>query len=127
MIVVDASAAVAALMTAGRAREILATASLHAPHLADSEVLNTLRRLLRDRRVGVTEAERAVEVWSRLGVRRHPVTPLTTRIWQLRDNVTCYDAAYVALAESLDCPLMTADARLSRSPGLRCTVTVVPN
>jgi predicted nucleic acid-binding protein len=54
------------------------------------------------------------------------VVGLLDRMWQLRENVTAYDAAYVALAEALDCPVVTADARLSRAPGLRCTVTVVP-
>jgi predicted nucleic acid-binding protein len=48
------------------------------------------------------------------------------RVWELRDNLTAYDAAYVALAEAIDCPLVTVDARISHAPGLRCTVTVVP-
>ena len=48
------------------------------------------------------------------------------RVWELRDNLSAYDAAYVALAEIIDCPLVTADARLSRAPGLRCAVTVLP-
>ncbi len=62
----------------------------------------------------------------RLGVVRHPVTGLLDRIWQMRENVSAYGASYLALAETLGCPLLTADARLSRVPGLRCPVTVVP-
>ena len=54
------------------------------------------------------------------------VFALFDRIWELADNLTAYDAAYVALAEAIDCPLVTADARLSRAAGLRCAVTVVP-
>ena len=49
------------------------------------------------------------------------------RVWELRDNLTAYDAAYVALAEIIDCPLVTADGRISRAPGIRCVVTVVPD
>jgi predicted nucleic acid-binding protein len=51
---------------------------------------------------------------------------LLERIWQLRDNLSAYDASYIALAESLDCTVVTADARLGRAPGITCTVTVVP-
>ena len=51
---------------------------------------------------------------------------LLDRVWELRDNLSASDASYVALAERLDCPLLTADARLSRAPGVRCTITVVP-
>ncbi|MGI8900400.1 MAG: type II toxin-antitoxin system VapC family toxin [Nocardioides sp.] len=62
----------------------------------------------------------------RLGMTRYAVFTLLDRVWQLRDNLSAYDASYVALAESLDCTLLTADARLSRAPGLRCPITVVP-
>jgi predicted nucleic acid-binding protein len=54
------------------------------------------------------------------------VSALLDRIWELRDNVTAYDAAYVAPTEAIECPLLTADVRLSRASGLRCAVTVVP-
>jgi predicted nucleic acid-binding protein len=66
-------------------------------------------------------------VWRRLGMTRYPVFSIVDRIWELRDNVSSYDASYVALAELLGCaPLITADFRLSRAPGIRCPVTVVP-
>jgi len=57
---------------------------------------------------------------------RYPVFTLLERVWDLRENLSAYDASYVALAELLNCPLMTADARLSRVPGVRCSITVVP-
>ena len=58
-------------------------------------------------------------------MRRHAVFPLLSRVWELRDNLTAYDACYVALAEALRAPLLTADARLAAAAGIRCTVTVV--
>jgi len=57
---------------------------------------------------------------------RYAVFSLLDRVWELRENVSAYDASYVALAELLECPLLTADDRLSRAPGVRCAITVVP-
>ena len=57
---------------------------------------------------------------------RYPVFSFLDRVWELRDNLSAYDASYVALAELLNCSLLTADARLSRAPGIRCPITVVP-
>ncbi|NEM05423.1 type II toxin-antitoxin system VapC family toxin [Geodermatophilus normandii] len=68
----------------------------------------------------------ALDTWRRLGVTRHPASGLLDRVWQLRDDLTAYDATYVALAEALDCTVVTADGRLARAPGIRCAVTVVP-
>jgi predicted nucleic acid-binding protein len=68
----------------------------------------------------------AVNALRRLGMTRYPVFTLLERVWDLRENLSAYDASYVALAELLNCPLMTADARLSRAPGVRCSITVVP-
>lgn len=68
-----------------------------------------------------------LDTWQRLGVTRYPVFAMLERIWALRENVSAYDAAYVALAELLGCALLTADGRLARAPGLGCSVTVVPN
>lgn len=67
-----------------------------------------------------------LQAWRRLGLTRYGVHPLLDRIWQLRDNLSASDAGYVALAEALDCALVTADGRLSRAAGVRCTLTVVP-
>lgn len=126
MIVLDASAAVSALLNAGAARTALADEAVHVPHLVDSEIASALRRQVRTGDVRATGAWDALTTWQRLGVVRHPVTGLLDRIWALRDNLSAYDASYVALAEALDCAVLTADARLSRVPGLRCPVTVVP-
>lgn len=126
MIVVDASAAIRALLHDGEARRYLSTESLAAPHLIDAEVLQALRRLAARGVVGSADAERAVRQWSRLGLTRLAIHGLTSRIWALRHNLSAYDASYVALAEALDCPLLTADARLAGAPGPRCPITLVP-
>ena len=127
MIVVDASAAVSALLKDGDARQMLSENRLAAPHLVDVEVIQTLRKLLFRGSMALEDAERAVHRWTRLGVERFPLVGLVARIWALRDNVSAYDAAYVALAEALDCPLLTADARLASAPGPDCPITVVPS
>lgn len=125
MIVVDASAAVLGLLDDGEARGRLAAERLIAPHLVDAEVLHTLGRQARCGVIKTADAERALNVWQRLGVQRFPVVGMLDRIWELRHNVTAYDASYVALAEELDCPVLTADARLANASGPRCTFTVV--
>ncbi len=127
MIVVDASAAVSALLKDSDARQMLSENRLAAPHLVDAEVVQTLRKLLLRGTMTLDDAERAVHRWTRLGVERFPLVGLVARIWALRDNVAAYDAAYVALAEALDCPLLTADARLAAAPDPNCPITVVPN
>jgi predicted nucleic acid-binding protein len=126
MIVVDASAAISALLNAGPARDMLASQALHAPHLIDAEVASALRRMTTADRLPADAGWVALDVWRRMGVTRYPIVPLLGRIWDLRDNVSAYDATYLALAEALDCPLLTADGRLGRAPGIRCVVTVLP-
>ena len=126
MIVVDASAALSALFNDGPARRALATDQPHAPYLIDSEVANGLRRAVAVSRVDPKAASNALDTWRRLGLTRYPTHPFLERIWQLRDNLTAYDAGYVALAESLNCDLITADAKLSHAPGIRCAITVMP-
>lgn len=125
MIVVDASAAVLGLLNDGEARTRLAEEPFACPHLADSEVVHALRRQVRGGRLDAKDAERAASVWTRLGVHRVPVVGLLTRVWELRENLSAYDATYVAVAEALDVPLLTADAGLGRAPGPRCPITVV--
>ena len=126
MIVLDASAVLSGLLNDGPARRTLASEQLHAPHLIDSEVANALRRRVSANGLDAAAGQAALRVLQRLGLIRYPVFGLLERIWQLRDNLSAYDASYVALAESLDCALVTADARLGRAPGITCTVTVVP-
>lgn len=125
MIVVDASAVVAALINDGPARREMAADQLHAPHLADSEVVSALRRQVATGRLSADEAWKALDTWRRLGLTRYPAVGMVERIWELRDNLSAYDATYVALAEGLGCALLTCDWRIGRAPGIRCAVTVV--
>lgn len=127
MIVVDASATLAALLRSGTARRALAGQQLHVPHLIDAEIVSGLRRRVAAGQVHAGAAWNCVHVWQRLGMRRHPVFSLLHRVWELRENVSAYDASYVALAESLGCAVLTADGRLARAPGTRCPMTVVPD
>lgn len=126
MIVVDASAVVLGLLNDGAARAKLRDEAIVCPHLVDSEVLHALRAQVLRGAVEAGDAARAVDVWGRLGVERVGVQGVLGRIWQLRDNLSAYDATYVAVAEALEVPLLTADGRLARAPGPRCTVMVVP-
>lgn len=125
MIVVDASAAVLGLLNDGDARAALRDEVVVCPHLADAEVAHALRSQVLRGAVEAADAARALGVWARLGLRRVGVSGLLVRIWQLRDDLTAYDATYVAVAEAFEVPLVTADARLARAPGPRCAVTVV--
>lgn len=98
------------------------TLSLHAPHLLDLEVTQTLRRYTS---AGILETDRAVRALSRLkelDLERWSHEPFLFRVWALRENLTAYDGAYVALAEALDAPLVTFDRRIAAAPGLRAVV-----
>lgn len=129
MIVVDASVVATALGDDGddgrRARERIAAERLSAPEVIDLEVLSAFRRLCAAGKLSVERADAAVADLQDLRIERVPHRPLVARCWELRDNVTVYDAAYIALAESLDVPLLTADRRLAAAPGARCTFEVV--
>jgi predicted nucleic acid-binding protein len=126
VIVVDASAAVSGLLRAGPARSRLATDALHAPHLLDTEVTDAIRKLVVRQRLTTQEADGALAGWKQLGFHRYPTIGLIDRIWELRHNVSAYDAAYVALAEALGCHLVSADRRLAAAEGPRCTIEIVP-
>jgi predicted nucleic acid-binding protein len=126
MIVLDASAALSALLNAGPARSTVGAEQLHAPHLIDAEIANGLRRQVAAGNVTAPAARSMLSVWRALGLTRYPSVSALDRIWELRDNLSAYDASYVALAELLGCALVTADARLSRAAGIRCPVTTVP-
>lgn len=114
MIVLDASAMVEALIGCEVADELLdaLTGDVHAPHLLDVEVLSVLRGLLLGGRLDPAVAEEARRDHFEFAINRHEVAPLADRIWQLRHQYTSYDAAYLALAEALDAPLYTCDAKL---------------
>ncbi|SNS44035.1 Predicted nucleic acid-binding protein, contains PIN domain [Geodermatophilus saharensis] len=126
MIVADASAVVTALLNDGPARASLSREQVHVPHLVDAEVASALRRVVAAGHVSPEDGWTALDTWRRLGVVRHPAGGLLERVWELRENLTAYDAVYVALAEALDCPVVTGDGRLGRAPGVRCPVTVLP-
>ena len=127
MIVIDASAALSALLRRGPARQALASEPVHAPHLIDAEVASGLRRQVAAQAMDAESGWRVLNTRRHLGLTRYPVSALLERVWDLRDNLSTYDASYVALAEMLGCSLLTADGRLSRAPGLRCPVTVLPS
>jgi predicted nucleic acid-binding protein len=122
--VVHSSVLVAALIDTGPhgawAEEVLATGSLHAPELARAEATNILRRLERAKLITTPEANGAQEDLMQLDIDLFSFEPFADRIWELRDNVTSYDAWYVALAEALKVPLATLDEGLSKSNGVAC-------
>jgi len=127
VIVLDASAAVDWLLQTSAGRQIekrifSRNQSLHAPHLLDLEVGQVLRRLVREDAIPAQRAEEAIRDLLDLRVTRYPHFLLLPRIWQLRDNFSTYDAAYVVLAEELDATLITRDARLASAPGHRARV-----
>ncbi len=124
--VVDASVLVAALVDSGAdgrwSEQMLAEGFVVAPHLAIVESLNILRRLERAAQLTELEAASAQRDLHELDIELLPIRPFEERIWQLRQNVTCYDAWYVAAAEALDLPLATVDRRLARATGPRCEI-----
>ncbi len=129
MLVVDASVLAVALADDGpdgdSARARLRDQQLAAPELIDLEVTSVLRRQLAAGHLDVRRAQLALDDLLDLPVGRAPHAPLLLRCWELRDNLTVYDAAYVALAEALGTALLTADTRLATAPGLRCPVEVL--
>ncbi|MDQ1292623.1 MAG: hypothetical protein QG608_503 [Actinomycetota bacterium] len=127
MIVVDASAVALALLDDGplgdRAREILTDdTDWAAPAHVLTEVMSVIRGHVLGSKLSLDRADEAVSALKALTVSLSDCRTLLNRIWHLRHNLTSYDAAYVALAESLDVPLVTADARLAGATGVACTV-----
>lgn len=124
MLVVDASVLVAALVDQGRdgtwALELLSTDQLAAPHLLHAEVANILRRAVLSGDLSADSAALAHGDLLALHVELFPYAPFAARVWELRGNLTSYDAWYVAVAEALEARLATLDLRLSRSRGPRC-------
>jgi predicted nucleic acid-binding protein len=126
VIVLDSSATLDYLLAAGTGEwvetRLVADSDVHAPHLLDVEVANTLRRRVRTRAIRETRARQALEDLSDLDVTRYPHLPFIERIWELRANLTAYDAVFVALAEALGATLVTTDSRLARAPGVRADI-----
>jgi predicted nucleic acid-binding protein len=128
--VVDASFLVAALSDAGAegrwAEDVVRAGNLIAPHLALAEATNILRRLELEGRLGRMEAGAAARDLLLLDLELVPFTPFAERVWELRANVTSYDAWYVAVAEQFDLPLATLDRRLAKATGPRCRFLLPP-
>ena len=130
MIVVDASALLEALLVTGvhgaiAERLFDSGESLHAPHVIDVEAAQVIRRIESRGDIGEARAREALEDLRAFPLRRHGHELLLPRIWELRANLTAYDAAYIALAEALDAPLLTRDRRLAAAPGNRARVEVI--
>jgi predicted nucleic acid-binding protein len=126
VLVIDTSAVAAALVgrpTDSRLVDRLGNdGDLHAPHLLDVELLHALRRLVRTGQLTQERAADARADFAELTVVRYGHQPLADRAWDLRDSLTAYDATFVALAEALEVPLVTCDARLARASGHRAAV-----
>lgn len=129
-VVVDASALVAALVDSGRegkwAESVVAEGSPSGPELVLAEASNILGRLERAGAISRLEANSAYGDLLRLDIELFPFAPFAGRVWALRSNLTSYDAWYVALAEALDCPLVTLDRKLCHASGPRCEIIVPP-
>ena len=130
-LVVDASVVVAALIDAGPTgtwAEAMLIDSDHlvAPHLVHPEVANVLRRAASRGRISDLEAGMAHQSLRDLPLELWPYDAVADRVWELRENLSAYDACYVALAELLGAPLATADRRLAAAPGLQCELVLPP-
>lgn len=130
MIVLDASAAIELLLrtpaaAAIEARLFAPNETLHAPHLLDIEVTQVIRRYAAMGEVDEGRGSAALEDLCNLPVRRYPHDILLPRVWALRNNLTAYDAAYVALAEALDAMLITRDKRLAGAAGHHARVALM--
>ena len=99
--------------------------ALFAPAHLDAEVVSALRGLSRPNPPLQAAVPEALRHLARFPIRRLPLAPMLQRMWELRDNVTAYDAAYVTLAERLDAPLVTCDAKLAGASGPRCTFDLI--
>ena len=121
MIVLDASALVELLLGTAEGEAVARRIadpelSLHVPHLVDLEVVQALRRYVREREIDASDARLMLGELRALDLQRHAHEPLLDRVWALRSNLTAYDAVYVALAEALDAVLVSCDQRLARAP-----------
>ena len=130
MIVVDASAVLELLLNtpAGGpvARRLFRQGeTLHAPHLIDLEIAQVLRRYTRDREIDPGRGRQAIADLADFSITRYPHDLFLPRIWELRNSMTAYDAAYVSLAETLEAPLVTRDAALARASAHRARVELL--
>ncbi len=129
MIVVDASVLLHILLDAGLEQDVLRqtqeAGDLLAPHLIDQEILHAIRRQLLEKKISKQRAELAVADYESFTIDRKPVQHMNWRVWELRNNLTPYDAAYVVLAELMEIPLFTRDQRIARAPGHHAEIVVL--
>jgi predicted nucleic acid-binding protein len=129
VLITDASVLVVALADDGpdgdQARTRLRGERLALPELADLEVASVLRRQMKAGALDARRAGLALDDLAALPAPRAPHRPLLARCWELRDNLTIYDAAYVALAEAMHATLLTGDHRLARAPGPQCPIEIL--
>ena len=129
MIVIDNSALVEAVLGSGPRRESVVRRiereRLAAPELIDVEAVSTIRGLVRGRKLSPDRGLVAIRALAAVPIERVSHRGFVERMWELRDNLTAYDAAYVALAERLETSLVTGDSRLAGAPGIRCVVEVI--
>ena len=130
MIVVDASALVEILLNRPSGKRLAyrlrdPDEAVHVPHLIDLEIAQTLRRYQATGEMSPLRAGQALLAFVQMPLERHPHWPFLDRIWELRRNLTAYDAAYVALAEALDAPLLTCDRALASAPGHHAVVELI--
>lgn len=128
--VLDASAVVALLLRSSTGARVVDRIRdpedvIHVPHLMFVEVAQVLRRHVQAGVITADRGRRSVVYLGDLSAARHSHEPLLGRMWELRDNLTAYDAAYVALAESLEAPLVTLDAKLANAPGHQAQIELL--
>jgi len=128
--VIDASALLEILLRTDRADRLMERAfsgseQMHAPQLLDIEITQVLRRLVRQREITAPRAEQALQDLSNLLIERREHQEFIQRIWQLRDSLSAYDGAYVALAEALAAPLLTCDGKLAGALGHRAKIELI--
>ena len=130
MIVVDASAVLEVLLRTGAAQAVEGRLfdpqeTLHTPHLLDVEVTHVIRRYAAKGEIDGERGTAALDDLAVFPLHRYPHGVLLPRMWELRNNLTAYDAVYVALAEALEAPLLTRDRRLANAAGHRATIELV--
>lgn len=130
MIVVDASALLEFLLQTSLGARVEARLfrdedEFHAPHLVDVEVVQGLRRLVRSGEVSSGRADEAIADLTDLDLHRHAHLDLLGRAWKLRENISAYDAMYVALAEAIEATMVTCDGPLGKVPGHRARIEVI--
>ena len=130
MMVLDASGAIELLLNTAAGKRLSArladeSEAVHAPHLIDMEIAQVLRRYVRHGMLSERTGALALERWRSLDVERYSHEPFLGRVWQLRDNLTAYDAVYIALAEALSTVLVTGDRKLVGAPRVGVAIELI--